>query len=640
MIKRLGIFAFYNQEGCVYQYIQKLLQEVKSCIDYLVVVCNGHVREDSLVILRAIADDVFCRENRAYDAGAYKVALERIIGWEKVRRYDQVLLFNNSFFGPFYPLENVFMEMVKKNFDFWGITGHSDFCVDGVSGEKHIQSYFLVINQNLLRAKDFEDYWGQLDTEMNSLQDAIASFEMTFTNFFSERGYRWGVYADSSIFDGNKERPCNPYLYESFYLISEKKMPFLKCKNFTFFDNYRSNNEDLKRTISFIEKNTDYDTSLIWDYVLQNYKLTEISKSYGLTVVLPSDYTDVRRQYVAAVFVIHCKETFYEVKKCFNCLNESDNIYIIYDEDSVKNLYGELKRKNIEFIDKRKMDSERWVELLQSICKENEYICIMEDAAIQNTYDTVESGSDLYRIRENLFSSSEFVDNAVQHMESNTCLGILKVPSSSGILREWDAVAEWQSYKQTVKQVIQNYFPGKIIDDEDYSEFHDAAFWIRSELLAALLTPGVFRIAKKALLLSLPFLAKYSGYYTETLRSTQYAEIELNLQKEYIRNVKGCKTAFFIQLLSAMHHSRNYIWGTGIYANEAAAVLMKSGIKIEGFITVSGEIAPSGNIPVFQESEIVDFLKEAVVIVAVHGQEQERVQQYLWRMGCTSVLLY
>lgn len=81
------------------KYIGYMLKELKTCVDYLAVICN----EDKVVrgkdILEQYADIIFYRENIGLDAGGFKDALTKFIGWDKILEYDELVLANDSMFS-------------------------------------------------------------------------------------------------------------------------------------------------------------------------------------------------------------------------------------------------------------------------------------------------------------------------------------------------------------------------------------------------------------------------------------------------------------------------------------------------------------------------------------------------------------
>ena len=120
--KRLGIFACYlGESGNVDGYILFLLQEMRKYVAALVIVCNGDMSGEGQKIFNSISEVTIVRENEGFDVGAWQCAMRDVLGWEQVQSFDELILFNDSFFGPIHPLDEIFAKMDGKK-DFWG--GH------------------------------------------------------------------------------------------------------------------------------------------------------------------------------------------------------------------------------------------------------------------------------------------------------------------------------------------------------------------------------------------------------------------------------------------------------------------------------------------------------------------------------------
>jgi len=110
-MKRFCIYLTYDRQNIVDEYIGYMLKELKSCVDYLVVVCNETTIVRGREILQTYADEVFYRENIGLDAGGFKAALTELVGWEKVLSFDELVLVNDSIFGPFCPMKDIFRKL-------------------------------------------------------------------------------------------------------------------------------------------------------------------------------------------------------------------------------------------------------------------------------------------------------------------------------------------------------------------------------------------------------------------------------------------------------------------------------------------------------------------------------------------------
>ena len=118
----IGIFVVFAENGSIDDYVFYLVQKLKDILEELIVTINGIPNDREKEILLGITDKIYIRDNMGYDCGAYKETMEKYIGWEQLKHYDELLLVNDSCYGPIYPLDEVYEKMDSKELDFWGIT--------------------------------------------------------------------------------------------------------------------------------------------------------------------------------------------------------------------------------------------------------------------------------------------------------------------------------------------------------------------------------------------------------------------------------------------------------------------------------------------------------------------------------------
>ena len=114
-MKRIGIFIFYDRGGKVDTYVGYFLAALNKHLEKLVIVCNGKLSSQGMEQLKKYTTDIFVRDNTGYDAMAFKLAMTTYVGWSVLDEYDELLLINDTFYGPLYPLEEVFTEMEKRS---------------------------------------------------------------------------------------------------------------------------------------------------------------------------------------------------------------------------------------------------------------------------------------------------------------------------------------------------------------------------------------------------------------------------------------------------------------------------------------------------------------------------------------------
>lgn len=109
-MKRAGIYFFFDKDGIVDRYVPYFITGLHEVVDYIVVVVNGRLTAEGRKTLAEAADDLIVRENRGFDAWAYKEAIE-YIGWDELREFDELVIANSTIYGPLYPFQEAFDRM-------------------------------------------------------------------------------------------------------------------------------------------------------------------------------------------------------------------------------------------------------------------------------------------------------------------------------------------------------------------------------------------------------------------------------------------------------------------------------------------------------------------------------------------------
>lgn len=262
-MKRLCIYITYDAYGIVHNYIGYMLAELKRNCDFLAVVCNCKSISIGMENIEPYADATFFRENIGLDAGAYKEALNLFIGWDVVYQYDELVLVNDSFFGPVYPLRKSFELMSGVDADFWGMTGsRGGFDKKLGAYDKHIQSYFIVFRHRTFHSSQFRSFFENLELPEN-YHEAIVRFELQLNKVLADGGFRGISQMDLFPFGQDVHENENPYMMYPLELIRDCHIPILKRKVFSMSDIHGNGMAALR----YIEENTNYDVSYINNYL-------------------------------------------------------------------------------------------------------------------------------------------------------------------------------------------------------------------------------------------------------------------------------------------------------------------------------------------------------------------------------------
>lgn len=271
-MNRLCIYMTYNKENKIYEYMGKVLQELKLCCTNIYLVCNYENIMDGFEYVQPYVDTIFYRENVGYDSGAYKDVLSNVLGWDEVYKYDEIVLVNDSFFGFFYPLQDAFRLMEQENCDFWGITGQTagELNKPFYKFDAHIHSYFLVFKKSIVKSVIFRNFWEALEYPKR-FRDAVVNFEIGINAYLKHYGFKGKSFID--IYNIELAKNEIPFLSMPFRLISEYKIPILKKKSILIRN---VGFTDTLKAIQYLEQENEYPISWIIEFVEKQFYIPQL----------------------------------------------------------------------------------------------------------------------------------------------------------------------------------------------------------------------------------------------------------------------------------------------------------------------------------------------------------------------------
>jgi lipopolysaccharide biosynthesis protein len=189
-MNRLCIFAHYDKDNLVDEYVLYFLQNLKTVSNQIIFVTTSNIAKDEMAKLNRYCDKIILKENQGYDFVSWQEGLKAISGNSD---FDELVFCNDSVYGPLYPLPDVFDTMSSKNCDFWGIT-------DSYEINYHLQSYFLVFKKNVVRSEIFQRFWNDVTVE-SSKNEVIKKYEVGLTHAFISAGFKPQPYLPTSVFN-------------------------------------------------------------------------------------------------------------------------------------------------------------------------------------------------------------------------------------------------------------------------------------------------------------------------------------------------------------------------------------------------------------------------------------------------------
>lgn len=254
-MKRAAVFAHYDRDGIVDDYVIYYLKALKEVAQEVIFVSCIELSEDEKSKLNGAADFVIAENHDEYDFGSYKRGFQYL--FNRLNDFDELIFANDSCYGPLYPLKEVFAEMSGK-YDFWGIT-RNKFGMAKINGRyrifkrPHLQSFFLVFAKNVFISKIFQEFLFSVK-HCDEKNDVVINYEIGLTELLLAQGFSSGAYINA-LYRFN-------HVVLSFWrlLVEKYRMPFVKCSVLRLV-NYDLTTADRWRET--LQKHTNYPVEII-----------------------------------------------------------------------------------------------------------------------------------------------------------------------------------------------------------------------------------------------------------------------------------------------------------------------------------------------------------------------------------------
>lgn len=189
--RRVAVFASYSGDGSLPPQVKPYLEGLRPFVDRIVVVCDNSIGPLRRTALEALADHVIAERHGEYDFGSYKrgVAWARQAGW--LDEADDLILCNDSCFGPVGSFAPMFERMDARHLDFWGATDSQEI-------HPHLQSYFLVFAWHVFHSHTFRDFMNGI-TKQPNVQEVIKKYEIGLTKTLDAAGFKRGAMVENRL---------------------------------------------------------------------------------------------------------------------------------------------------------------------------------------------------------------------------------------------------------------------------------------------------------------------------------------------------------------------------------------------------------------------------------------------------------
>ncbi|WP_180993364.1 rhamnan synthesis F family protein [Microbacterium testaceum] len=281
-MSRAIVYVIYDKRGRVDESVLFALRGLRPFAQRLVAVVNGRLRDDARAELELVADDVLQRENTGMDIWGQKAGLE-VLG-DDIESFDEVLLTNDTWYGPVRPFGPVFERMDAEDVDFWGLTDHPRVELDqSWTGEVipyHLQSFWIAVRRRMFSSAEWKSYWEGLPV-LQDWTEAVTRHEVTFTDRFASLGYRHAVVFPHQDYDTE-----NPSIFNAAQMLDAGN-PIVKRKPFFFWPITMDHEASIGKWLLDKVESYGYPRRLVLSSAARTSPPRDLTTDLGMTDVLP-----------------------------------------------------------------------------------------------------------------------------------------------------------------------------------------------------------------------------------------------------------------------------------------------------------------------------------------------------------------
>jgi hypothetical protein len=178
---KVVLFMHFDRYGNVRPQILHYIRELIANGRSVVFVTNaGKLTPAALAALREICAGIIIRKNLGYDFGAWRDAIEFL----QLPRpgTEELILANDSLFGPIKPLSDLLAKIDYSEADIWGLTESWQY-------RYHLQSFFLAFGKTALASAAFTKFWDSVrPVPVKSF--IVRAYEIGITQAMAKGGLR------------------------------------------------------------------------------------------------------------------------------------------------------------------------------------------------------------------------------------------------------------------------------------------------------------------------------------------------------------------------------------------------------------------------------------------------------------------
>ena len=608
-MRRIVVFSLNDPEGKGDRYVSTLLAALKECAEEVYVVTRTAPQEEGL------GGDVIINSDKA--SHNYLCAIDHI-GQERLSEFDEMVMMGSSYFGPLYPLTEMFDEMANRDVDFWTLTAHSVkdrypypyTAMPDISEQSGMS--FMVFRSGIFKGETLWEYLREVPSPGTVFDPQIDDSRIETGDCLSEKGYTGDAYMCP---EGSDD--LNPFrlLYQPKTLFERYRCPVLDIRVFTMSKERILENTAGESAVELYESLVRHgrDTSDIWEYLIRAGHPCDFVEALGMYYVLPTQVPVSSRDPVAGnkLRAALCMHLFYldmleDSLAYAENAPESMDIYVTTAtedrKEAIEKAFSSLpNRLEIRLVENRGRNESALLVGLADIMRDYDFICFYHDKKTASIEPHSIGRSSLYKLQQCTLPSKTFAFNVIETFLRNPRIGLLCPPEANHSFFSRTAGNEWgPNFSRTKNLYDQLKLTAPIAEDKPPVAPYGSVFWFRCAAMRRLteeewsydMFPPEPGEEDNTLLHAIeriyPFVIQSDGYIPAYLLSDSFASLEVSNLRSYLsavnrfakrNNIVGSFSSLISYFQFRLDRGKKDIADNEYLGNVPASTLIKRKLK-------------------------------------------------------------
>lgn len=222
--RRTAVFAAHSSDCSIPERTLFYLRGLADVVDNIVFVASNPLLPGEADKLDGLVSDILAEQHDEYDFGSYKRGFRLASGRKLLdaEAIDELVLCNDSCYGPVFPFADMFAAMGSRDCDFWGMTENEEL------GARHLQSFFLVFRRAVLDGGELARFLDGV-TALAGRGGVVLHYETSITEMLQKAGCRSDSFVPFGETPKEMGKSPNPML-RPLALLRRFRTPLVKVK--------------------------------------------------------------------------------------------------------------------------------------------------------------------------------------------------------------------------------------------------------------------------------------------------------------------------------------------------------------------------------------------------------------------------